>query len=74
MYDGIGRGKIKIPELHDIIPGAFRERKELRIKLQEIGYKSIRIDDWLPGLQGNKKLPLVDVNKILSIGFAAKFE
>ena len=62
MYDGIGRGKIKIPELHDIIPGAFRERKELRIKLQEMG------------LQGNKKLPLVDVNKILSIGFAAKFE
>jgi hypothetical protein len=50
LYDGIGRGKIKIPELHDIIPGAFRERKELRIKLQEIGYKSIRIDDMAVGI------------------------
>ena len=50
LYDGIGRGKNKIPELHDIIPGAFRERKELRIKLQEIGYKSIRIDDMAAGI------------------------
>ena len=43
LHDGIGPGKIEIPELHDIIPGAFGERKGIRVKFEEIGYKSILI-------------------------------
>ena len=35
------QGKIKIPELHDIIPGAFRKHEGIRIKLKETGYESI---------------------------------
>lgn len=42
-HNGICQGEIQIPELHDIIPGAFREHKGIRIKLKEIGYESILI-------------------------------
>ena len=43
LHNGIGLGKIKIPELHDIIPGAFREHKGIGIKVKELGYESILI-------------------------------
>ncbi|MFR2113637.1 MAG: hypothetical protein ACLS5E_02635 [[Ruminococcus] lactaris] len=43
LHNGIGQGKIKIPELHDIIPGAFRKHKGIRVKFKEIGYESILI-------------------------------
>ena len=33
LENGIGLGKIEIPELHDIIPGAFGKDKGIRIKL-----------------------------------------
>ena len=32
LHDGIGRGKIEIPELYDIIPGAFGKYKGIWIK------------------------------------------
>jgi hypothetical protein len=41
--NGIGKGKIQIPELHDIIPGAFGKNKGIRIKFEEFGYESILI-------------------------------
>ena len=43
LHNGIRQGKIEIPELHDIIPGAFGKRKGIRIEFQEIGYESILI-------------------------------
>ena len=43
LHNGIGLGKIKIPELHDIIPGVFWEHEGVRIKFQEIGYEGILI-------------------------------
>ena len=39
----IRHGKIEIPELHDIVPGAFGKHKRIRVKFQEIGYESILI-------------------------------
>jgi len=42
-HHGIGRGKIEIPELHDVILGAFGKSKGIRIKVKEIGYESILI-------------------------------
>ena len=43
QHNRIGLGKIKIPELHDIIPGAFGKYKGIRIKLKEIGYEILLI-------------------------------
>ncbi|WP_242955860.1 hypothetical protein [Lachnoclostridium sp. An181] len=43
LHNGIREGKIKIPELHDIIPGTLRKHEGIRIKLKEIGYESILI-------------------------------
>ena len=43
LHNGISLGKIQIPELHDIVPGAFGKHKGIRIKLKEIGYESILI-------------------------------
>ena len=43
LHNGISLEKIQIPELHDIIPGAFRKHEGIRIKLNEIGYESILI-------------------------------
>ncbi len=43
LHNGIRQGKIEIPELHDIIPGAFRKHKRIRIKLKEVGYEGILI-------------------------------
>ena len=43
LHKGISQGKIEIPKLHDIVPGAFGKRKGIRIKFQEIGYESILI-------------------------------
>lgn len=43
LHNGIGLGKIEIPEQHDIIPGRFRENKGIRIKFKEVGYESILI-------------------------------
>lgn len=43
LHNGICQGKIQIPELHDIVPGAFGKHKGIRIKLKEIGYESILI-------------------------------
>ena len=37
LHNGICLGEIEIPELHEIMPGAFREHKGIRIKLKEIG-------------------------------------
>lgn len=42
-HNGICQGKIQIPELHDIVPGAFRKGKGIRIKLKKIRYESILI-------------------------------
>ena len=43
LHKGISQGKIEIPKLHDIVPGAFGKHKGIRIKFQEIGYESILI-------------------------------
>ena len=43
LHKGISQGKIEIPKLHDIVPGAFGKYKGIRIKFQEIGYESILI-------------------------------
>ena len=43
LHNGISQGEIQIPELHDIIPGAFWKYKGIRIKLKKIGYESILI-------------------------------
>ena len=43
LHNGICQGKIEIPELHDIVPGAFGKHKGVRIKLNKIGYESILI-------------------------------
>lgn len=43
LHNGICQGKIEIPELHDIVPGAFGKHKGIRIKLKKIGYESILI-------------------------------
>jgi len=51
LHDGIGLGKIEIPELHDIIPGAFRKHKGIRIKFEELGYKSILIGGMTAGIR-----------------------
>ena len=42
-HNGIRLRKIQIPEVHDIIPGTFRKREGIGIKLKEIGYESILI-------------------------------
>ncbi len=41
LHDRISFGKIEIPELHDIIPGAFWKDKGIRVKFKELGYESI---------------------------------
>ena len=41
LHDRIRLGKIKIPELHDIIPSAFGKHKGIRVKFKELGYESI---------------------------------
>lgn len=33
----------EVPELHDIVPSAFRKHKGIRIKFKELGYESILI-------------------------------
>lgn len=43
LHDGIGLGKIEIPERNDIIPGAFGKYKGIRVKFEEIGSESILI-------------------------------
>ena len=43
LHNGICQGKIQIPELHDIVPGAFGKYKGIGIKLKKIGYESILI-------------------------------
>ena len=43
LHNGIRQGKIQIPELHDIVPGAFGKHKGIGIKLKKIGYESILI-------------------------------
>lgn len=48
LHNGISQGKI--PELHDIIPGAFRKRKRIRIKIKELGYESILIGGMSAGI------------------------
>ena len=42
-HNGICKGKIQIPELHDIVPSAFGKHKGIGIKLKKIGYESILI-------------------------------
>lgn len=42
-HNGIGKGKIQIPELHDIILGAIWKHERIGIKLNEIRYESILI-------------------------------
>lgn len=43
LHNGICQGKIEIPELHDIVPGAFGKHKGIRVKFKELGYESILI-------------------------------
>ena len=43
LHKGISQGKIEIPKLHDIVPGAFGKHKGIGIKLKKIGYESILI-------------------------------
>ena len=40
-HDGIRLGKVEVPELHDIVPGAFGKHKGIRVKFKELGYESI---------------------------------
>ncbi len=50
LHNGIRQGKIKIPELHDIVPGAFWKHKGIRIKFKELGYESILIGGMAAGI------------------------
>ena len=43
LQNGIRLGKIRIPELHDIIPCAFGKNKRIGIKFKEVGYEGILI-------------------------------
>ena len=49
-HDRIRLGKIEIPELHDIIPGAFWKHKGIRIKFKKLGYESILIGGMAAGI------------------------
>ena len=51
LHNGIGLRKIEIPKLHDIIPGAFRKHKGIRIKFKELGYESILIGGMAAGIR-----------------------
>ena len=50
LHNGIRQGKIEIPELHDIVPGAFWKHKGIRIKFKELGYESILIGGMAAGI------------------------
>ena len=50
LQNGIRLGKIKVLELHDIVPGAFRRHKGIRIKFKELGYESILIGGMAAGI------------------------
>ena len=50
LHDRIRLGKIKIPELHDIIPSAFGKHKGIRVKFKELGYESILIGGMAAGI------------------------
>ena len=50
LHDRIRLGKIEIPELHDIIPGAFWKHKGIRIKFKKLGYESILIGGMAAGI------------------------
>ena len=50
LHKGISQGKIEIPKLHDIVPGAFGKHKGIRIKFKEIGYESILIGGMAAGI------------------------
>ena len=43
LHNGIRQGKIQIPEMQDIVPGAFGKHKGIGIKLKKIGYERILI-------------------------------
>ena len=43
LHNEISQGEIQIPELHDIIPGAFGKYEGIWIKFRKIGYESILI-------------------------------
>ena len=51
LHNGICLGKIEIPELHDIVPGAFWKHKGIRIKFKELGYESILIGGMAAGIR-----------------------
>lgn len=42
-HDGIRLGKVEVPELHDIVPGALRKHKGIGVGLKEVGYESILV-------------------------------
>ena len=42
-HDGIRLGKVEVPELHDIVPGAFGKHKGIGVGLKEVGYESILV-------------------------------
>lgn len=50
LHDGVRQGKIEIPELHDIIPGAFGKYEGIRIKFEKLGYESILIGGMTAGI------------------------
>lgn len=50
LHNGIRLGKVKMPELHDIVPGAFWKHKGIRIKFKELGYESILIGGMAAGI------------------------
>ncbi|MBE5866798.1 MAG: hypothetical protein E7292_11425 [Lachnospiraceae bacterium] len=50
LHNGIGKGKIKIPELDNVIPGTLRKRERVRIKFQEIRYEGILIGGMTAGV------------------------
>ena len=49
-HDGIRLGKVEVPELHDIVPGAFGKHKGIRVKFKELGYESILIGGMAAGI------------------------
>lgn len=50
LHNEVGQGKIEMEELHDIVPGAFRKHKGIRVKLKEIGYESILVGGMAAGV------------------------
>ena len=52
LHNGIGEGKVEIPELNDVIPSVFRKSKGIGVKIKELGYERILIGGMAAGVTG----------------------